>query len=380
MDKNSNLHNAKRNKKDEFYTQLSDIESELKHYKEHFKDKVVFCNCDDPYESNFFKYFAMNFNSLGLKKLITTGYATSPIIGKELSLFPDDIENKAYVVYLNEVKDYNNDGRIDLFDVKTLLKNRSNCRRKLKSEIIYDSGKEIIYPAGDFRSTECVNLLKQSDIVVTNPPFSLFREYLAQLIKYNKKFLIIGNQNAITYKEVFPLLKNNIIWLGIPFPNGNAYFDIPDDADTSVYAKGVYDPQTRRLHFRNCRWFTNLDYKQRHENLVLYKHYNSDEYLKFDNYNAINVDRVKDIPCDYDGVMGVPITFLDKYNPEQFEIVSFRKGEDGKDLVFTRERESSTILSYPCTTAIPGMIKNAEGKINGKITYARITIRRKLNQ
>lgn len=206
--------------------------------------------------------------------------------------------------------------------------------------------------------------------------------------------MIIGNQNAITYKEVFPLLKSNEIWLGAPFPSGNAYFDVPADANTSAYASGVFDPVTRRLHFRNCRWFTNIDFGGRHEELQLMtmrenlkfnkrlrkkleKDYGKVEYPHYDNYDAIEVPFTECIPSDYDGVMGVPITFMDKYNPDQFEIVAFRKGDDGKDLVFTRERESSTVLSHPCTTSIAGMIKNAEGRINGRPTYARITIIRK---
>lgn len=204
-----------------------------------------------------------------------------------------------------------------------------------------------------------------------------FREYVAALMEHEKKFLIIGNRNALTYKEIFPLIRNNELWLGNGFQNGNAYFSIPKNSDTSIYAKGVYDEETGLVKFRNCVWFTNMDLAKRHEKIILWKNYTPEEFPKYDNYDAINVSKVSDIPCDYDGVMGVPITFLDKYNPEQFEIVAFRKGDDGKDLVFTRERESSTVLSYPCTTSIAGMIKNAEGKINGKPTYARITIRRK---
>ena len=312
MNKNSNLHKAKEKKNDEFYTQLSDIENELRHYKQHFRGKVVYCNCDDPYESNFFKYFAMNFNSLGLKKLITTGYATSPIIGEELSLFSGDTENKAYVVYINEVIDFNNDGRIDLFDVKTLLKNKRNCRQKLKGETIYDNEKEIVYPAGDFRSTECIKLLKEADIVVTNPPFSIAREYIKILMNYKKKFLIIGDLNWITYKKVFPLLKNNQMWLGY----------------NSV--KGFIQSNGNIKKFGNKLWFTNLDIQKCHEKLDLYKEYNPEDYPKYDNYDAINVDKTKDIPCDYDGVMGVPITFLEKYNPEQFELIGvINHGSDG---------------------------------------------------
>lgn len=307
----NSLLNAKKAKNDEFYTQLPDIENELKHYKEHFKNKVVFCNCDDPFESNFFKYFAMNFNALGLKKLIATSYANSPIVGSELDVFIEhDKENhiqnkKAYKVVMSELKDTNNDGREDLFDVQELIKHRI---RYLKSD-------------GDFRSDESIELLKQADIVVTNPPFSLFREYVSLLIEHKKKFVIIGSQNAIAYKEIFPLIKNNQLWLGNGFKAGNAFFKIPPSADNSKYASGVYNPETGLVKFRNCTWFTNLDIAKRHEKLDLYKKYNSEDYPKYFNYDGIDVDKVDSIPEDYDGVMGVPITFLDKFNPDQFEII-----------------------------------------------------------
>ena len=379
MSKNGNLHKAKKQKNDEFYTQLSDIENELRHYKHHFKGKVIFCNCDDPYESNFFKYFAMNFNALGLKKLIATGYVTSPVAGKEVSLFEDEEgtpKNQPYAVYINEVTDINGDGRVDLQDVELLLKMKKNTRRKLYGDANY--------PAGDFRSEESIALLKQADIIVTNPPFSMFREYVHYLMEYNKSFIILGNMNAITYKEIFPYLKDNAFWLGFKSLNQDMYFNVTDKykqwlldnkKEGSAY---VIVNGTIMGRLASACWFTNLDHKKRHEKLDLYKEYNPEDYPKYDNYDAINVDKVADIPMDYDGVMGVPITFLDKYNPEQFEIVAFRKGEDGKDLVFTGGQMScSTVLSYPCSTAIPGLIKNAEGKINGKITYARITIRRK---
>ena len=256
----NSLLNAKKAKNDEFYTQLPDIENELKHYKEHFKNKVVFCNCDDPFESNFFKYFAMNFNALGLKKLIATSYANSPIVGSELDFFIEhDKENhiqnkKAYKVVMSELKDTNNDGREDLFDVQELIKHRI---RYLKSD-------------GDFRSNESIELLKQADIVVTNPPFSLFREYVSLLMEHKKKFVIIGSQNAIAYKEIFPLIKDNKIWLGNGFKAGNAFFKIPSSSDHTKFAKGVYDEQTGLVKFRNCTWFTNLDIAKRHEKLNLY--------------------------------------------------------------------------------------------------------------
>ena len=333
-----NLSDAMRNKQDEFYTQLVDIENELKHYREHFRDKVVLCNCDDPYESNFFKYFALNFNALGLRKLIATCYNGSPVQGNELMIdfgdFTEEPKKKAFKVEITEVNDYNGDGVVNLTDVQYLLQNDRNVLTMLKEN-------------GDFRSRECIELLKEADIVCTNPPFSLFREYVAQLMKYEKKFLIIGPYNAITYKEIFPLIKNNSIWLGFGFKAGNAFFKIPE-TNNKNYAIGVLNEETRIIKFRNCTWFTNIDNNKRHEEIILYKHYSKEEYPQYDNYNAIEVSKTADIPCDYDGVMGVPITFLDKYNPDQFEIIKFRKGDDDKDL-----------------------------SINGKCPYFRILIKRK---
>ena len=384
--KNANLHGAKSAKNDEFYTQISDIERELMHYKHHFRDKVVYCNCDDPSISNFFIYFALNFEELGLKKLITTCYKN-----QDADLFSQHESERA--VYLEYTGDKNGNRKHDPEEIE---------RISLQGD-------------GDFRSRESIDLLKQADIVVTNPPFSLFREYVAQLVEYDKKFVIIGPRNAITYKEVFPLIMSNKIWLGNGFANGNAYFRISAE-QTQNYAAGVYDANTGLVKFRNVCWFTNLDISKRHERLDLYKKYTPEEYPKYDNYDAINVDKTSDIPADYYGVMGVPITFLDKYNPDQFEIVAFRKGADGKDLVYSfntmradrqtdRQTDSYALLpdsrstdsdtrrpmvngpmsmengntqEYLSATSIPGMIKNAEGKIGGKITYARITIRRKL--
>lgn len=312
------LDKAKKNKADEFYTQLPDIEAELRHYKEHFRGKIIFCNCDDPYESNFFKYFALNFNFLGLKKLIATSYTDSPVAGEQLSLF--DIKglegkNRAaktpYKVEITEVTDENADGAVDLTDVEYLLKNGKNALTLLKGN-------------GDFRSEECIELLKEADIVVTNPPFSLFREFVAQLMEHEKKFIIIGSKNAISYKEIFRLIKDNKIWLGNGFPNGNAYFRVPVEYSRE-WADGVYNPETGLVKFRNVGWFTNLDLKKRHESITLYKQYTPEEYPRYDNYDAIEVSKTADIPCDYDGSMGVPITFLDKYNPEQFEILGITK-------------------------------------------------------
>lgn len=279
MAKNSNLHNAKTAKNDEFYTQLTDIEKELKHYKNHFEGKVVYCNCDDVRWSNFFKYFSMNFEHLGLKKLICTAYN----------------ENGQGIVY-----EYNGD----------LNGNR----------IVDDEEIEVKYLEGngDFRSAECIEILKQADIVVTNPPFSLFREYVAQLMEYGKKFLIIGNGNAVTYKEIFPLIKENKLWLGASKGIGGKFtFIVPE----TYNGKFVSEVDGVRLgQVNNACWFTNLDHTKRHTELDLYKKYNADEYPKYDNYDAID-STTAEIPMDYDGVIGVPITFLDKYCPTQFEIV-----------------------------------------------------------
>jgi len=343
---NINLTNAKRAKNDEFYTQYSDIQKEIEAYLEYnpdaFRDKVVYCNCDDPFESNFFRYFVLNFNKLGLKKLITTSYKPSPVANTQLGLFGDDktlAKSKglpagrrgrpkvtANKFIINEVRDIDGDGEFNLKDVAKQLKaNKHNEWTPLEGD-------------GDFRSDECVNLLKQSDIVATNPPFSLFREYVKQLFDYNKNFVIIGSMNAITYKEIFPLIKNNKLWLGNGFHAGNAYFFTPNARE---YASGVLDDKTGLVKFRNCHWFTNLDHGRRHqplplmtmeENLKYSKHKEikgKKAYDKYDNYNAIEVSFTDAIPSDYDGAMGVPISFLDKYNPDQFEIVGMAE-DNGK--------------------------------------------------
>lgn len=302
MASNTNLHQALKQKKDEFYTQLCDIENELCHYREHFKGKTVLCNCDDPRVSNFSVYFVLNFKALGLKRLITTCYKNN-----EPDIFSlNECERAVYAIY---------DGTPECNSIEDA------------KQIPY---KEFEYSDGDFRSAECVELLKQADIVVTNPPFSLFREYIAQLFKYDKKFLIIGNQNAITYKEVFPMIKDNRMWLGFGFKGGAGHFmsNYEDTATAGDHRKGM-------IRVSGVTWFTNLDISKRHEDIILYKHYSPELYSKYDNYDAINIDKTSDIPVDYDGVMGVPITFLDKYNPEQFEIVEFRKGKDGRDLVYS---------------------------------------------
>ena len=301
------LDDAKKNKKDEFYTQLCDIENELKHYKEHFKDKVVYCNCDDPRESNFFKYFIRNFNRLGLKKLITTTYINSPIANTD-DLFGE--RNVVYKVSINKLEDIN--------DYDLITDELINKIVKKRAKKLFGDKK---YKPGDFRSAECVELLKQADIVVTNPPFSLFREYVAQLIEYDKKFLIIGNVNAISYKEIFPLIKDNKLWLGISIHSGDREFKVPKDYPLNAAGFRTDEEGNNFIRVKGVRWFTNLEHKKRHEELDLYKKYNPQEFPKYDNYDAINVDKTADIPCDYYEPMGVPITFLDKYSPEQFEIL-----------------------------------------------------------
>jgi Adenine-specific methyltransferase EcoRI len=280
----------------------------------------VLCNCDDPYESNFFRYFALNFNALGLKKLIATSYAKSSIVGGYLPLL--DIEGlkpegmEPYAIEISEVPDANGDGAIDLADVEYLLRHDANTCQPLKGDSEYG--------AGDFRSAECVEYLKQADVVVTNPPFSLFREYVAQLVEYQKSFVIVGSKNSVTTKEMFALIKSGNLWLGNGFAAGNAYFKIPKH-NARDFAAGVYDDATGLVKFRNVGWFTNLDFKERHEQIPLYKPYSPDRYPEFDNYNAIEVSKTSDIPCDYDGIMGVPVTFLDMFKPEQFEIVGITK-------------------------------------------------------
>ena len=285
---NSKLSNAKNAKNDEFYTQLSDIEKELKHYKRHFKGKVVLCNCDDPRVSNFFHYFAFNFEKLGLKKLITTCYKN-----QNADLFSqNDSEQAIYLEYEGD-------------------KNGNNVPDPDEIGIKHFKGD------GDFRSEECIELLKQADIVVTNPPFSLFREYVAQLNEYEKKFVIVGHQNALKYKEIFPLIRDNKIWLGFGFKGGAAHFI---NKHYENYAAAT-DKKEGMIRVSGVHWFTNLDINKRHEDLILYKDYIPEEYPKYENLNAINVNKTKDIPIDYVGMMGVPITFMDKHNPDQFEII-----------------------------------------------------------
>lgn len=294
---NKLLQKAKKSKSDEFYTQLCDIESELQHYKNHFQNKVVYCNCDDPRISNFYNYFASNFNDLGLKKLITSCYQK-----QEMDLFNTTNAKKGV-----------------FFEYSGL--NTSIAISEFNGD-------------GDFRNSESIDLLKQSDIIVTNPPFSLFREYVEQLVRYDKKFLIIGNINAITYKEIFKLIKENKAWLGINLGRGISGFIVPEHYELYGTEARIDSFGNRIVSPNNCLWLTNLDNFKRHEDIQLTKRYlgNEGEYPKYDNYDGINVDKTEDIPLDYDGYMGVPITFLHKFNPDQFELIKFRKGNDGKDL------------------------------------------------
>jgi|SRR5579871_152138 len=384
---NRTLASAKAAKQDEFYTQYVDIQKEIEAYLEFdpntFRGKVVYCNCDDPFESNFFKYFAANFNKLGLKKLVTTSYDGSPIAGGQLTFEEYDEGNgqrekpKAIAVEIEEVKDVTGDGAIGIEDVMLFLEQNPHTRTSLAG-------------GGDFRSPECIALLKEADIVVTNPPFSLFREYVAQLMEYGKKFLIIGPKNAITYKEIFPLIKDTRLWLGAGFANGNAYFSIPADSGRE-FADGVYDESTGLVKFRNVGWFTNLDHGRRHEKLPLMtmadnlrfsKHKEikgKAAYDRYDNYDAIEVPYTDAIPSDYDGVMGVPISFLDKYNPDQFEIVGTTESNDPDNACRTRVYTSVECRdAYRTRFDKPGVYDlNASGVVDGVKVYKRILIRRR---
>lgn len=336
---NQGLGAAKKAKQDEFYTQYVDIQKEVEAYLEYnpdtFRDKVVYCNCDDPFESNFFRYFAANFNKLGLKRLVTTSYDGSPIAGQGF-LFPEYNEGngkrkkpKAIAVILDHVKDENGDGAVNIEDVKLFLKRNKAARIALKGDDTYGGG--------DFRSAECIAFLKEADIVVTNPPFSLFRQYVAQLVKHGKKFLIIGNTNSVTYKEVFPLIKDNKLWLGCTNFNVGMFFEVPGDWERFHHVEEDTGRKIARVS-SSC-WYTNLDHGRRHQPLRLMT---MDENLRFsrklrgkaaydhyDNYDAIEVSTYKEIPSDYHGLMAVPITFLDKYNPEQFEIMNITQSWDG---------------------------------------------------
>lgn len=320
--KNTSFHRASKAKEDEFYTQITDIENELKHYKEHFKNKTIYCNCDDPFVSNFFRYFSYNFEHLGLKKLIATCYKS-----QATDLFSQNNSEKA--IFLTYDGDKDGNGIPNINEINVTLLNSD----------------------GDFRSDECVELLKQADIVITNPPFSLFREYIAQLIEYNKNFLVIGSQNAITYKEIFSLIRDNKLWLG--HKSGDMKFKVPSHYEPRETRYWEDNTGQKWRSLGNICWFTNLEHAKRHEELILYRNYNEENYPKYDNYNAINVNKVADIPQDYNGVIGVPITFLDKYNPKQFKLIGIdRYVEDNPNY-------------------------GKRFSINGKEVYARILIKKR---
>lgn len=369
MSGNKNLRRANKEKKDEFYTQLADIEKEIRHYKDYLKNKTVFCNCDDPFESNFFKYFAMNFNYLKLKKLIATGYADSPVQGEQLSLFDvKEFSNlpashrKPYKIEINEVNDENNDGATDLTDVEYLVKNNKNVLTLLKGN-------------GDFRSEESIELLKESDVVVTNPPFSLFREYIAQLIDYNKKFIVIGNTNALTYKEIFKLFKEDKMRTGYTNFNVGMYFFVPDTCER--YHKIENGQKVVRVS-TSC-WFSNFPVDKHNDYITLYKNYTLDAYKKYENYDAINVNTYIDIPDNYYGLMGVPITFLDKYNPQQFEIVGLGISNSGLEIgvqPYTMEHKSYR-KNVQHKGAVDGDLYMLDDEGHPVVPYARIIIKRK---
>jgi hypothetical protein len=354
---NRTLSNAKAAPHDEFYTQLADIANELRHYKDHLRGKVVLCNCDDPFESNFFKYFALNFNTYGLKKLICTSYHHSPIVGGQLPLIemeglkPEGKE--PYAVEINEVPDVNNDGAIDMVDVKHLLQHDANTSRPLKGDGTFG--------AGDFRSAQCIEILKQANVVITNPPFSLFREYVAQLVEHEKQFVVIGHMNAVHYKEIFNLIKEGKIWLGYTHP---VAFVVPDHYEMRSVRSWRDANGTNWRSLGNACWFTNMDVPKRHEERALYRKYNPVEYPTYDNFDAIEVSKVDDIPADYDGSMGVPDTFLDKFNPEQFELIGIPFGNLGKSLGVRKNYRGRTDIAI-----------TVDGR--SRCPYSRIIIRRK---
>ena len=369
---NSNLNSAKTARKDEFYTQLTDIEKEMRYYRKHFQGKTVLCNCDDPFESNFFKYFALNFNRLGLKKLIATCYYSSPIAGQQLQYgcdangqmtfyFEDKgvEENKSkrpYKAVVTQVYDKKGDGGVDMLDVAELFRSGENKLVELEGD-------------GDFRSPECLALLDEADIIVTNPPFSLFREYVSMLVEHQKHFIIIGNQNAISYEETFSLMKNNKMWIGASIHSGDRAFFVPDDYPLDAAGCGIDEITGRKyIRVKGIRWFTNLDIKQRHEEMILVRHYTPEQYPKYVNYEAIEVAKTSDIPCDYDGEMGVPITFMDKYNPEQFEIIGI-----SRELVRTLSEDVRKNGVYPQI----GRFYLDVGAEKYKKVYERLVIRNK---
>ena len=388
---NRNLHTAKASKQDEFYTQFIDIQKEVEAYLEFdpdtFRGKVVYCNCDDPFESNFFKYFAANFNKLGLKKLVTTSYDGSPIAGQG-TLFPEYNEGngkrqkpKALAVILDHVKDEDGDGAANVTDVELFLKRNKAARIALKADEKY--------PGGDFRSPECIALLKDADIVVTNPPFSHFREYLAQLVEHGKKLLIIGNVQALTYKEVFPLIKANKLWMGVTIHSGDREFRVPDHYPLNAAGWRVDENGVKYIRVKGVRWYTNLDHGRRHQDLPLMamednlrfsKHKEikgKAAYNRYENYDAIEVPFTDAIPSNYGGVMGVPISFLDKYNPDQFEIVGTLESSDPDNPFRTRwysaqDQKDAFFRRFGKPGSFP---LNMSGVINDVKVFKRILIR-----
>ena len=362
MAKSDNLRKAKENKDDEFYTYMSDIENELKYYKSQFYGKTVLCNCDDPFESNFFKYFALNFNALHLKKIICTCYSESKIIGKQLSLLDLNYEvdlknaNKAYKLVINAINDYNNDGAIDLYDIEAIIKNKKNTLSLLKED-------------GDYKSNECIKLLKEADIVVTNPPFSMWHDFVVTLDKYKKQFLIIGRIDCINYVDVAPLIIGNKIWRGY---NTVKEFKRPDGSIKK---------------FGNVCWWTNLDVSKRHEKLILYKKYSKDEYPNYYNYDGIDVDRVDNIPYDYYGKIGVPVSFLEKYNPEQFKVIGTGTSVEkkyihktvGNEIHYIDKKDNKVVYKFPYTVPERKLGNSLRISLNGKpgsSPYGRIIIQR----
>lgn len=353
------LSEAKAAKKDEWYTQMEDISAEMRYHRKQFKDAIVLCNCDDPYESNFFKYFALNFNRLGLKKLIATCYKGSPVIATQPSWFEEieaskelntQLNKKAYKIEITEVTDTNGDGAIDIADVEQLLKCDKNVLTVLDGD-------------GDFRSPECLSLLDEATIVVTNPPFSLWIPYMQLLLKKEKKFIVLGNLTGVAYKEIFPHIRDNKLWLGQSIHSGGREFRVPDDYPLKA-ANSRVDENGNKYIRVNVRWYTNLDPPGRHEELDLYRKYSPNEYVVYDNFDAINVDSVAEIPRDYFGYMGVPISFIDQYNPDQFEIIGMGSGNLAKQIGVQRNYRGRTDLAY----TIDGV---------HKCPFGRMIIRRK---
>ncbi len=384
-DKNNiTLQKARKNKKDEFYTMYADIQAELNNYTDKFTNKTVLCNCDDPLESNFCKFFLKNFNYLHLKRLICTSYSGSPVLGKQMSLFDDQdkalIPEHGYVIDITEVPMHNNRGVSD-DDIEKLLHSKKRGVKKLNGN-------------GDFNSQECIEYLEQADVICTNPPFSKFREYVQLLVDYKKKFIIIGSLNAVGYYKFFPLIKNNQVWIGRSIHSGDRKFYVPDNYPLDAAGCGIDDEGRHFIKVKGVRWFTNIDFKQRHEDIILYRHYDPEQYKKYDNYDVIEVKKTADIPMDYDGLMGLPLSFIDVYNPDQFEIVgATQKWCHDKALELKKygnyigKHKDGTLTGRKGNTMVgnPMMVKNDgihdyyenEDGIQVQSLYHRIIIRRK---